>query len=62
MFDEQDPSLEKEVGIYEIESINNPCLITTVVNPKEYFEQFKNSDFNKKQKGIRKKFSKNRVY
>ena len=35
--------------------MSNPCVITTDVNPKEYFEKFKNRKFNKKHKGARKK-------
>ena len=44
-FDEQEPSLKKQVDLYEIESISNLCVITIAVNLKEYFEQSKNRDF-----------------
>ena len=40
--------------MYEVESINNPCQIVIVVNPKEYFKQFENLGSNKKHKGIKK--------
>lgn len=40
--------------MYERESIDNPCQIFIAVNPKDYFEQFKNSNYNKKNKGVRK--------
>ena len=32
---------KKELGSYEIEHIDNPCYVTLAVNPKEYFELFK---------------------
>ena len=34
--------------------MSNPYVIITDVNPKEYFEQFKNRKFNKIHKRIRK--------
>lgn len=48
------PSLKEKVGLYEIESINNTCMIVIAVSRKEYFNQFKNQDFNKKHKGVKK--------
>ena len=42
------------MGLYEVESINDPCLVTLAVNPKEYFEYFKSTNVNKKHKGIKK--------
>ena len=54
LFNSRDITLKKQVGLYEYESINNPNIITIVVNPKEYFELFLNKKFNKKHKGIRK--------
>ena len=42
------------MGLYEIEHINNPNVCTIAVNPKEYFEKFKNRDINKKHKGVKK--------
>ena len=53
-FDVQDKSLKKQVGLYEAENIDIPNLITIAINPKEYFELYKNKTFNKKCKGIRK--------
>ena len=41
------------MGLYEIESINNENICTIAVNPKEYFETFKNKKINKKHKGVR---------
>ena len=45
---------KKEMGLFEIESIDNPNICTIAVNPKEYFEQFKDKNINKKHKGVRK--------
>ena len=42
------------LGLYEVENINDPCLVTLVVNPKEYFEYFESENINKKPKGIKK--------
>ena len=42
------------LGLYEVESINDQCLVTLAVNPKEYFEYFKSHNVNKKHKGIKK--------
>ena len=53
-FDVYDPSTKKQMGLYEIENIDNPNVCTLAVNPKEYFEKFKNKDFNKKHKGVKK--------
>ena len=50
----QDKSLKKQVGLYEAENIDVPNLITIAINPKEYFEMYKNRTFNNKCKGIRK--------
>ena len=35
-------SNQKVLGLYEVESINDPCIVTLAVNPKEYFELFMN--------------------
>ena len=40
--------------MYEIESIDNPNIVTVTVNPKEYFGKFRDKCFNKKHKGIKK--------
>ena len=45
---------KKKLGLYETENIDNPCYVTLAVNPKEYFEVFKNYKTNKKHKGIKK--------
>ena len=50
----QNKAIKKEVGLYEVESIDNPNIITLAVNPKEYFEVFRSREINKKHKGIKK--------
>ena len=39
---------------FETENTDNPCYVTLAVNPKGYFEFFKNYKTNKKHKGIKK--------
>ena len=34
--------------------MKNLCVLTIALNPKEYYEQFKDKGINKKHKGIRK--------
>ena len=53
-FDVYDPPLKTQVGLEEIESINNANVITSAVNPKDYFEKIKDKIINKKHKGMRK--------
>ena len=50
----QDKAKKKEMGLFEIENIDNANICTIAVNPKEYFEKFKNRSINKKHKGVRK--------
>ena len=52
-FDCHNPKLKKQGGLYEVQSIDNPNVITIAVNPKEYFDVFRNENFNKKQKGVK---------
>ena len=47
-------STKKQMGLFEIESIDNQNICTIAVNPKEYFETFKNRNINKKHKGVRR--------
>ena len=42
------------MGLFEIESIDNQNICTIAVNPKEYFEKFKDRNINKKHKGVRR--------
>ena len=46
--------LEKHLGYFEIESIDNPCQDVITVIPKEYYEHFENFSCNKKRKGQKK--------
>ena len=41
------------MGLYKIESIDNLNICTVAINPKEYFEKFKNRKINKKHWGVR---------
>ena len=50
----QNTSTKKQMGLFEIENINNPNICTIAVNPKEYFEKFKDRKINKKHKGVRR--------
>ena len=45
---------KKQMGLYETESIDNPNICTIAINPKEYFEKFRNRTINKKHKGVRR--------
>ena len=49
-----DNSTKKQMGLCEIENIDNQNICTIAVNPKEYFEKFKNRKINKKHKGVRR--------
>ena len=42
--------IKKQVGLYKIQSIDNANIITIAVNPKEYFEKYRDKTVNKKQK------------
>ena len=44
----------KKLGCYEIERIDNPCILTIAANPKEYFKMFEDENINKKHEGIKK--------
>ena len=50
----QKPKTKKEVGLYEVENIDNPNICTISINPKEYFGKFKDRNINKKHKGVRR--------
>ena len=45
---------KEKLGYYEIENIDNPCLVSLAVNPKEYLELLKDMLFNKKMGKLRK--------
>ena len=40
--------LKKKLGYFTIKNVDNPCIFTVVVNPKEYFEEFESQSVNKK--------------
>ena len=40
-FGAQNKSLKKQVGLYEIENIDNANVLAIAINPKEYFEKYK---------------------
>ena len=42
------------MGLFENENINNQNICTIAINPKEYFEKFKDRKINKKHKGVKK--------
>ena len=42
------------LGYFLIKDIDDACIVTVAVNPKEYFEEFKSQVINKKCKGLRK--------
>ena len=44
----------KKLGYYETELLDNPCILTMVVNPKDYLELFEDKGVNKKHKGFKK--------
>ena len=48
------PSTKKQMGLFEIENINNQNICTIAINPKEYFEKFRDKKINKKHKGVRR--------
>ena len=39
-FEIRDKNVKKQMGLYEIENINNANICRIAVNPKEYFEKF----------------------
>ena len=45
---------QKVLGLYEVENINDPCLVTLAAKPKEYLEYFQSKNINKKHKEIKK--------
>ena len=53
-FNCRNKKLQKRVGLFEIENIDKPSLITIALNPKEYYERFTDHTDNKKHKGLKK--------
>ena len=46
--------MRKKLGYYEAEHIDDLCLATVAVNPKEYLEYFESENVNKNYKGLKK--------
>lgn len=44
---------KKQIGLYKVQSIDNPKMIIIAIKTEEYFEQYGNRNFNKKHKGVR---------
>ena len=53
-FNMQDEGTRKVIGLYEVENFDNTNPCTIAINPKEYFEKFKDRKINKKHKGVRR--------
>ena len=53
-YGDRNEKLEKKLGYFSIKNIDDPCVVTVAVNPKEYFEEFESQSVNKKCKGLRK--------
>ena len=53
-FNSWNKDLKKQVGLFEIENIDKPNIITIALNPKEYYERFFDHSDNKKHKGLKK--------
>ena len=53
-FNMQNEGTRKVMGLYEVENLDNANLCTITINPKEYFEKFKDRKINKKHKGVRR--------
>ena len=51
-FEMHNPKTKKEMGLCEAESIDNPNICIIAINPKKYFEKFRDRNINKKHKGV----------
>ena len=47
------------MGVYEEENIKNQNIYTIAINPKEYFEKFRNKSINKRHEGVKKRYKRN---
>ena len=50
----QRKELKKRVGLYEVDNINNRNFLSINVNPKYYFEKYKDFSVNKKHMGVKR--------
>ena len=53
-FNMQNEGTRKVIGLYEVENLDDANLCTIALNPKGYFEKFKDRKINKKHKGVRR--------
>ena len=53
-FDCRNKDLNKRIGLFEIENIDNANVFTFSLNPKEYYERFADHSDNKKHNGLKK--------
>ena len=53
-FNVQNKDLKRQVGLYEVENIDKTNILTIAINPKEYFEKYKDYSINKRQKARKK--------
>ena len=53
-FNVQNKDIKKQVILHEIENIDTANVITIAVNPKEYFEKYRDKTVNEKHKGLKK--------
>ena len=53
-FDVQNKKSKKQVGLFEIQNIDKPNIITIALNPKEFYERFNDHSDNKRHKGLHK--------
>ena len=54
IFETRKVQKRKKLGYYEIENIDDPCILTLAANPKEYLVLFEDKNINKKHKCIKK--------
>ena len=50
-FDARNEDLRKFLGYFEIEDIDDPCILTIASNPKEYFEMFEDNNITRHARG-----------
>lgn len=50
-FDARNEDLRKFLGYFEIEDIDDPCILTIASNPKEYFEMFGDKNITRHARG-----------
>ena len=53
-FNVKNKEIKKQVGLYQTESTDSANIISIAVNPKEYFEKYKDKTVYKKHKGLKR--------